>query len=261
MRESNRDKTLAAGVTMVVTLLLLVVLYFGEIRQGTSWMAAASTPETGSDEELFIDPEIDLPKELPDNMDASGQPLPDEVSDAPSAPFKGDPIKSDVEQPQRIEPGKNENPASPQNSQKTQKTAPVSAPEPSVSERQRQQATSKVANAFSGKNGAAAGSSAGKGSSSGNGAGMSVKGNNINGRKFISCDKFNPELEHRVVVSVRVVVNAKGRVISAEIKSSGGASRKVVSQCLAAARSARWEEAPGTADQQGTLVFTMTPQL
>lgn len=259
MNRATKDRFVAGGVTIAVALMLLLLLFFTGIGLDKEQLAASSIPETGNDEELFIEPELDL-EELPAQNLEQGSPDANKEDESPSEPFKGDPLKSDNEQPQRIEPGRNPAPAPANSPQKTQKTtSPVKTTEPTATERERQQASSKVAGAFSANNGSNKGSNAGNGATSGRGAGLSVSGS-LNGRKFLGCDKFNPELENKVTVKVSVTVNAEGIVTAAKITGASQASEKVKNQCLRAAHTARWAKKAGAPDQRGTLTFNIVPK-
>lgn len=259
MSSENKDRVIAGAVTFAAALLLLLVLYFSELTPGRSAMASASVPETGNDEELFIDPEFEEEELQPQDLTEAGDEPTAEEAASPSEPFSGEPDLAEEEQPQRIESGRNSKPSPPAPKPATQKkTSPVQATEPTATDRERKRATSRVANAFSVRNGSQGGSSTGAGATSGKGSGMSVAGN-VSGRKFLGINKFTPTLKNKTVVRVKIVVNAAGKVIKATY-SSGTSDTSLRRQCERAALTARWSESPGAADAHGTLTFTITPK-
>lgn len=245
----NKDSIIAAAVTFAVALLLLLFLFFGGMTFDRSQLAASSIPEIApEEEELFIEPEIlqDLGEE---NAIAE---------DAPAPAFKGEPRQADEEQTKLVVPGKNEKPAPPVEKPVTQhKESPVKATEPPKTSEEKKTVTSKMANKFPGRNGTSSGTS---GTSGAGGTGVGISGS-VSGRTFKGCPKPSVELQNKVVVEVRVTIDAAGRVTAATARSkSGKASASILRACEQAARGARWSEDKDTPSAKGTLTFTITPR-
>ena len=82
MNRQQKDQTIAAAITFLVTLLILLSLFLGGVTFDREQLAVQSTPEIlPEEEELFLEPEIlkDLGEE-------------DAVhNDAPAKAFQGDP--------------------------------------------------------------------------------------------------------------------------------------------------------------------------
>lgn len=248
---SRHDKYIAAAVTFIVTLLLLLFLWFGGLHFDRSLLAASSTPEIAPltmDEELFIEPEI---------MRDLGEP--DAVAHDEAAPvIKGTPEQAESENTKLVVPGKNPKPA-PAEPKKisTKKENPVKTTEPSKTDEEKKKVTSKLAGKFSPHNGAESGKS---GSSGAGGTGVGVSGS-VAGRTFKGCPKPSVELQNKVVVEVRVTINAEGRVTSATARSKrGNPSATILRACEQAARGARWNEDPNTPSARGSITFTITPR-
>lgn len=127
--------------------------------------------------------------------------------------------------------------------------------EPSQTDKERQKATSSVANKFSHRNGAVEGTD--KGTSGAGGTGVGVSGN-AHGRSFISCPKPDVALRHKTIVTVNVVIDAEGKVVEATAKGSADAS--IRRKCEAAARQARWSAKKGATSTRGSITFTITPR-
>lgn len=240
----HKDSLIAALITMGVTLAILLALFFGTLSWDREALASASIPETQSDEELFIEPELlELGEE---NAVTADEPAP--------AP-KGEPEKAEVEKTEVIEPGENPKPAPAKPKLVTQKSeSPVKETEPSKTDKERELAKSKVSNKFSSSNGASTGKEAGSGAG---GEGVGISGN-ARGRTFLGCPKPDVALRHKAVVKVNVVIDANGKVVSAS--ASGSADASIRRKCEQAARGARWSEKKGVAETRGTITFTITPR-
>lgn len=247
-QKKNRDSIIAAGVTMLVALSLLLFLFFGGMRFDRRELAADSTPEFAEAEELFIEPEIIEDLGEPDAIE----------DDAPAPAFKGEAEKSDVENTKLVVPDKNPKPAPPVEKPVTQKNeSAVKATTPSKADEEKQKVTSKLANKFTGKNGSENGTS---GTSGAGGTGIGISGS-VTGRTFKGCPKPSVELRNKVVVEVRVTIDSSGRVTKATARSkSGTATKSILSACEQAARGARWSEDNDTPSATGTLTFTIVPK-
>lgn len=243
----KKDSAIAAAVTFLVAMLILVVLFVGALRYDRSLLAEASTPEPleEEEEELFIDPELlELGEE---NAVAVDQPAP---------AFKGEPEPAEEDQPEVVVPGPNPKPAPPVEKPITQKKeSPVKATTPSATDKEKKKATSSVAKGFSGRNGVPDGKSGESVGAGGTGVGIA---GSARGRTFISCPKPDVALRHKTVVVVNITVDAAGNVTSAS--ATGSASADIRRKCEQAARKARWTEKKGAGETRGTLTFTITPK-
>lgn len=243
-RQEKKDSLVAALLTMIVVALILLCLFFGGMTWDKAALAESSTPELQSDEELFIEPElVELGEET------------SETIDKPAPAIKGEPDPAPEDRTEIIEPGENPKPAPPEPKTVTsKKESKIKKKEPSQTDRDRQKATSSMANKFSVKNGAPEGKDQGTGAG---GTGVGIKGN-ARGRTFISCPKPDVYLRHKTVVTVAVVIDAEGKVVSAS--ASGSAEATIRRRCEQAARGARWTAKKGAAETRGTITFTITPR-
>lgn len=248
----KKDSVIAAAVTFTVALILLLVLFFCGLTFDPSLLAVQSTPEisveTLPEEEEFLEPEI-----VRDLGEQNAT-----VQDAPAPVAKGEPEPAPVENTKVVIPDQNPKPAPPVEKPINQKKeSPVKATTPSQTDEEKQKVTSKLANKFGGANGTSTGSS---GSSGAGGTGVGISGS-VSGRTFKGCPKPNVELQNKVVVEVKVTIDANGRVTKATARSkSGKASAAILSACEQAARGARWSEDKDTPSATGTLTFTITPR-
>lgn len=244
MKRYDKDRAIAAFLTFLVALAILLTLFFGGISWDRQALAEASTPEI-MDEEVFIEPElVELGEENAVN------------NDKPAPAMKGEPDPAPEDKAEIIEPGPKPEPAPPKPKLNTQKKeSKMKVEEPSQTDKERQKATSSVANKFSHKNGAVEGTD--KGTSGAGGTGVGVSGN-AHGRSFISCPKPDVALRHKTVVTVNVVIDAEGKVVEATAKGSADAS--IRRKCEAAARQARWSAKKGATSTRGSITFTITPR-
>lgn len=244
MKRYDKDRVIAAFLTFLVALAILLTLFFGGISWDRQALAEASTPEI-MDEEVFIEPElVELGEENAVNHDK------------PAPAMKGEPDPAPEDKAEIIEPGPNPEPAPPKPKLNTQKKeSKMKVEEPSQTDKERQKATSSVANKFSHRNGAVEGTD--KGTSGAGGTGVGVSGN-AHGRSFISCPKPDVALRHKTIVTVNVVIDAEGKVVEATAKGSADAS--IRRKCEAAARQARWSAKKGATSTRGSITFTITPR-
>lgn len=249
----RRDTLIAAAVTMGAALGLLILLFCGSLRYDKALLAQASTPEIGLMPEEEPAPELIEPEILAEKGD-----LQPEVKDAPSTAVKGNPEPAPKPNPRAEVPGRNEKPAPAVEKPVAQeKPSPVKATEPTKSDRDRQKVTDKMVDKFPGPNGSRTGSSSGRGSG---GTGVGTSGQ-LNGRTFKGCPSPRVELQNKVVVEVKVTVDAAGRVTAATARSkTGKASGAILAACEQAACQARWSEDPDTPSARGTITFTITPK-
>ena len=246
--QEKKDSYISAGITCIVMIVIYLLLIFcGISYREPEAKPKDVTPEllAEEEEETFIEPEIlkDLGEENAVN------------NDAPAKVFQGEPKPAPVENTKIVVPGKNPNPAPPVDKLiSTKHESPVKTTEPSVSDEERQQVTSAMAKSFSGRNGTPQGSSGSDGVGS---TGIGVKGNAA-GRTFLSCPSPSVTLRHQTTVTVSVVIDADGKVISAS--ASGGASAEIRRACENAARQARWSAKKGAAETRGSITFKIYPK-
>lgn len=245
---ANKDRMIAAAVTFIAVLLILLLLFTGGMEYRRAELAKDSTPELMLDpeeEERFIEPEILAVQGEPDAVE----------HDEPAPVEQGEPVKAEVENTKIIEPGTNPNPAPQIEKKITQKKeSPVKATDPPATTEEKSRISSAMANKFSGKNGTPGGKTGSNGSG---GTGIGVSGT-ANGRQFISCPTPDVTLRHKTTVKVTVIIDASGKVISAT--ASGSADASIRRACEQAARSARWTEKKGAGETRGSITFTITPK-
>lgn len=244
---NNKDRLIAAGVTFLAALIILLFLFTGGLHYQRAQLAEASVPELmepDDDEELFLQPELLAEQGEPD---ATAQ-------DAPAPAEQGEPDNG-PENTKLVVPGDNPKPA-PQIEKKITQTAesPVKATNPPATKEEPSRVSSELANKFSGKNGTPAGKTGSNGSG---GDGQGVTGT-ANGRVFKGCNMPDVALRHKTTVKVSVVIDAEGNVIKAT--ASGAPDASIRRACEQAARSARWSAKKGAAETYGTITFTITPK-
>lgn len=244
--QEKRDSTLAAIITVIAALLLVLTLVFSSISYDIRELAQASTPEISMDideDEEFIEPELLQDLGEPDAVN----------NDAPAPAVKGDPKPDVKDNVCKVEPGKNPKPAPPVKEKvSTKKESDVKSTKPSVTDEERKEVTSKVSKGFGGTNGVKDGKN---GSSGAGGTGTGIKGV-ASGRTFRGCPKPQVSLSHKMTVTVAVVINADGNVISAKAR---GGNAEVRRACEAAARNAKWSAKADAPETKGTITFTITP--
>lgn len=248
-QEEKRDRIIAAAVTAVAVLLILLFLFVGGMNYDRSMLAQTSTAEIEPpEEEMFLEPELLQNLGEPESV----------AHDDPAPAQKGKPEQAEVENVKKTERGDNPKPAPPVEKKVTQpKESPIKATEPMKTDEDKKKVTSKMANKFPGQNGAETGKT---GSAGAGGTGVGISGS-VTGRTFMGCPKPNVALQNKVVVEVRVTIDSSGRVIAATARSKQGkASPAILSACEQAARGARWNEDAKTPTAKGSLTFTITPK-
>lgn len=243
-KKDHKADWIAAIVTFIAILIILLFLFFGSISFDRALLASSSIPEMQSDEELFIEPELtDLGE--PDAIN----------NDAPAPAFKGEPEPAETDQTKLVVPGDNPKPAPPvEKLISSTKESDVKTTTPSVTKEEKSKVTSSIAKGFSGRNGASEGTSGNSGSG---GTGSGVSGN-ANGRTFLGCPVPDVTLRNKTIVTVNVVINADGKVISAS--ASGSADASIRKKCEAAARNAKWSAKKGAGETRGSIRFTIVPK-
>lgn len=243
--KERQNRIIAGALTLLIALMLLLFLFFGGLTWDRDALAKSSTPEIMDDEPIFLEPEL---------FDAGEENA--FANDKPAPSLKGEPDYDPVENTEIVEPGVNPKPTPPTPKLVTsEKPQEVKAPEPTLSEKERQAATSAVAAKFSSKNGNSEGSDAGLSGAGGSGAGVTGK---AGGRSFISCPKPDVTLRNKTIVTVNVVIDAEGNVT--EAKATGSAAASIRQKCEAAALRAKWSAKKGATATRGTITFTITPR-
>lgn len=247
----NRDSAIAAAITFVVALLLLLALYYGGVTFDREVLAQASTPEIialpEEEEEEFIEPEL-----LTEAADH------DADTEAAAPNLHGEPEKAPEDNPRAVVPDKNPNPAPPIEKPIVQKKeSPVKAVTPPATDEDKKKATSKVGSKFSGRNGSESGSPNASGVG---GTGVGKAKGDVNGRRFISCPSpvVASAKKGTFNVIVRISVDANGDVKKAEVSRSNGLEPAVLQECKGCALKAKWDKKEGAPLAKGTLTFTIT---
>lgn len=245
MNSRNKDKAIAGGVTLIVSLLILLILMFTNMgRIDRAMLARTSIPEP-EETELFLEPELDLntPGENNDLPDAGDAPLP-----------KGEPEHTDKPEPDKelVIPGKNENPAPVTEPVTTQKRpSPVKVTENRVTTEEEKRLKS-----MEGKfKKSAPGDSEGKVAAV-NGKGKVNTSGSLHGRGFNGCTTYPVEVTGKVTVRVNVKVNAAGKVVEARAASGPAPYRTL---CEGWARTATWTPQSGAPVASGSITFTISP--
>lgn len=247
-QNSNKDRLIAAGITFIAVLIILLFLFWGGMTSQRVQLAEASIPELmtdDEDEELFIEP--DLLKEQGEEDAVE--------NDAPAPAEQGEPEQLPEDNNKLVVPGDNPKPAPQIEKKITQKEeSSVKATNPPATKEEPSKISSSMANKFSGKNGTPGGKT---GSSGSGGDGLGITGK-LDGREFKGCPAPDVALRHKTTVVVSITVNADGQVISAN--ASGSADPSVRKACEQAALRAKWSAKKGASDKRGTITFTITPK-
>ena len=238
----RKDKMIAAGVTLVAALALLLFLLFTTMTWNREALAQQLTaPEEPEEEEIFLDPELlNLGEEQSVHRD---QPAPNP---------QGEPEPAETNNDRLVIPGENPKPAPlKEKLVSTPKESEVKTVEPKATDKERQKITSTMAKGFSSQNGKPDGKD---GSAGSGGGGLGIVGS-ARGRVFNGC----PAPRHKLTVTVNVTVNEQGNVVSAT--AQGGASAEIRRACERAAMRARWSPKKGAGETRGTITFTITPRI
>lgn len=244
MGENNprKDRAIAAALTFLCVLALLLLLFFGGLSWERQELAIASTPEIMETEPEFYEPELlNLGEE-----NALTQ-------NAPAEAAQGDPLPSPDEQIKQPAPSQKTStePKEPLNTQKRPNEAKADT---AGRASDREQAAQALAGKFGPKNGNEGTSATGTGAG---GSGTGVTGS-AKGRTFISCPKPSVTLRHKTVVTVSVTIDADGNVTKASAR--GGADAEIRKKCEEAAKKAKWSAKKGVAATSGSITFTIYPK-
>ncbi|MDE6297092.1 MAG: hypothetical protein K2L89_04525, partial [Muribaculaceae bacterium] len=156
-KNSNKDRLIAAGVTFIAVLIILLFLFTGGMSYQRAELAEVSTPELMSndeEEEMFIEPDL---------LKAQGEE--DAVeNDVPAPAEQGEPEKAPEDNNKLVVPGDNPKPAPQIEKKITQKEeSPVKSTTPPATTEKPSKISSSMANKFSGKNGTPGGKTASDG--------------------------------------------------------------------------------------------------
>ena len=243
MADNNprKDRIIAAALTFLCVLALLLFLFFGGITWEREELAVVSTPEIMEIEPSFYEPELlNLGEE-----DAT-------VQDRPPEAAQGEPAPSQEEKIKKPEPAENPSPT-PTKQLNTSKKENVVKADTAAMKSDKRQAAEALAGKFSSNNG----SSDNKGVSGAGAQGNGVTGS-AKGREFLSCPLPSVTLRHKTVVTVSVTIDADGKVTSAS--ASGSADESIRKKCEAAARQAKWSPKKGAVATRGSITFTIIPK-
>lgn len=248
---NNKDSIIAAAITFLIALGILLWLFFGSMTFDRATLANVSTAEiqTPDEEELFLEPEL---------LQDLGEPDATEQEE-PAPAFKGEPEEAEIENTKLVVPGQNENKTPPVEKPITQtKPSVVKAVEPPKTNEEKSNVTSKMAGKFTSQNGAQNGATGSNGAGT---AGVGTSGS-VAGRTYLGCTPpRNLQLQNKVVVVVNVTIDASGKVISAIARGkSGSPSASILEACRKAALTAKWNEKKDEPQAKGTLTFTITPK-
>ena len=235
----NKDKIIAAALTFLCVLALLLLLFFGGIRWDKAELAAVSTPEIMEPEPEFYEPDL---------LDLGEEDAVEEDNPAPGIAGTPEPspetkIKQVASEVPAIRPTQ-----AVLNSQRKESDFKTDSALADF-----QEAADALASKFSPVNGNNA-SKSGASGAGGNGVGVS---GSVKGRTFISCPKPVVSLRNRTVVKVNITINDEGYVTSAS--AVGNADAAIRKKCEEAARGARWSAKKGAPPVAGSITFTITP--
>lgn len=238
--QRKKDSAIAAGVTLLAALIILLLLFVGHMGYDREALARASMPEIQEDEVMYLEPELDLSapgeeNELPDEGDAPlplGEPVPGPENEEIVTPGKSPEPKPSSEQPVA-----------------STKPSPVKATDNQMSDAEKKRLQSMNAKFSTTTNGSAEGKVAAV-----NGQGKVNTSGSLNGRKFLGCATSKMEITNPQQVVIQVVVAADGHVKKATALSGAEPYR---SQCRIWAQNARWSAKEGAPDATGTITFTI----
>lgn len=244
----EKESVIAAAVTFVAALIILVLLFTLSLRHDREALAEASIPELQDEEPIYLDPEmlqIDMTGD--ENSQDIDEPAPQPPGEPDLAPEPSEELH--VKAPEKPEkPVSNKPELVADNKPSEVKT---SKPEPTEDEKR----VAKAAESFkkSQNNGSRTGRETAFSGSGGNGVGYS---GNI-GRKLLSASTWPVKItQKKVTVSVNVTVDADGNVTKATAVSGGTPNlRKEVEKM---AKGFKWSKEAGAKPVSGTITFTIS---
>ena len=248
----GRDKkasAIAAAVTFAIALIVLLLLFTLSLKFDREALATESIPEI-QDEEIYLEPEI-LQLGEPGDLNA-------EENDASAPQTPGEPDPGEIEQPERVVKNAEPNPDPVSNKPKlvaSSEPSEVKTSAPKVKSEDEKRIESISGKLKTDNNGSRTGSESAVSGSGG--VGVSKSGN-VHGRRMLSCPTTIVTLNQTTTITVAIVVNAEGRVVSA--RATSGGTEKLRSACVSWAKGSKWTAAPGAPDASGTITFTITPK-
>ena len=238
---------IAAAVTFVAALVILLLLFFMTIGDSRKALAEASIPEYQDEEEIFLEPELlkidDPGDEVPETVDEAAPQPPGEPDPAPEE----QPVKK-VKNP---EPPKEKPVSNKPKVVSTEKESDVKTSTPKLSEEEEKRIASMQGKLKTDNNGSRTGQESAESGSGG--AGVAASGS-LNGRKMLSCPTWKQQIA-KATVKVRITVNAEGNVTSATAASGGTA--KVRSECEKMALRSKWTPKKGAPLETGVITFNI----
>jgi|GEM_PF-2251219 len=252
MQKPSKPQIIAAAATLVIAGALLLLLFCIGMGTDRSAMAQASMPEEPDEEEVYIQPEMLLPKPA-DNADETADKPEESEAEALGLPQEAEtpqPTRQNTHSEQPKPTKSNENLVAQQRSSKV-KTEPAK-PNPNPDQ-------NKTSVNMSGKFNGKPGSTTGRHGAAGSGGnGVSVNGKGIRGRGFHGYkETVRSSKTIKATVTVRVTVGADGKVKSASLQSSGGAPADIAQKCVKWAKRSSWDPKPGAADAAGTISYNI----
>lgn len=247
----RKAAAIAAAVTFLAALVILVLLFVLSVGGSRREMAEASIPEIQDEEEIFLDPDLLV-------VDNPGDQTEETIDEAAPQP-PGEPEPAPEEQPVRVVKNP-EIPKEPPVSNKpklvsTPKEADVTTSTPKLSEEEEKRIASMSGKLKTDNNGSRTGKETAEAGSGGDG--VSASGS-VNGRKMLSCPTWKVRLTQKTTVKVSITVDADGNVTKASAISGGTANLR--KECEKMALKSRWTAKKGASPASGTISFTITPQ-
>ena len=238
-RQQDKDRIIAAALTFLFVLALLLFLFFGGMKWERAELAVTSTPDIMEDEPTYYEPDLlELGEE-----DAI-------TEDAPAPGITGEPVPSPEP---KIRQAASQDPVTRPSSATVNSFRQESPVKADSALTEFQEAADALASKFNHLNG----NKSSKGGVSGSGGdGMGISGS-VKGRSFLSCPKPQVTLRRRTVVTVNITINDEGVVTKAS--ATGSADAEIRKKCEEAALRARWSAKKGAPPASGSITFTITP--
>lgn len=253
MRRPDTPQYIAAAATLLIALALSVFLWYAGMGPDAEELAAASIPEAPDEEEVYIQPEMLVPRPADEAEQESDKAVETEA-EALGLPEKveSEPVRTrqsvHSEQTRSTRSNENLTTQSRPSPVKTEPAKPNLRPdETRLSDRMGAQ--------FNAQNGIQGGQhgAAGRG-----GNGTSVSSQGLKGRTFHGyAGKVRSDKPFKANIKVRVTVSADGKVKNAWLLSGGGAPVGIAQQCVEWAKKCSWSAKPGAADAQGVITYNV----
>lgn len=255
MKRPSTGQNVALGVTLIVALLLLIFLTATRLHLSGKQTESARENITMAEiepedlQEMLIEPILQDAGEPAESEDLSSAPIP-----------QGEPEQAPVNNDKLVVNGKNPVPnPSAEKVVSAKSPSPAKTAAPSEKDQPDSRISSTMKGQFSSTNGKPGGN--GATASSGNGGNASgVSGTMGNGRKLEYWVLPTVTLTQKTVVTVKVMVNADGKVTSATAQP-GPASAALKEICRKASLNTRWTPKKGAPPASGTIIWTLVPKL